>query len=130
MSNYVTEEISLSQVKEKWRDYSYALVYELSRKQFGKTENLTDICWEECVDARFFSDTGEIHCYQTDRGFKAVCVTDGDATDVLVRTYRLKQLEGKKNLLVKHYLAFDEDGQAYIALTRLAGVKERRESDE
>ena len=74
--------------------------------------------------ARFFSKDGELHIFSTDAGEKAVEIRD-DGRDCIDVRY---ELEGKfrdkgQNLIIRKNLAYDEDGQSYVADTRLVGIE-------
>ena len=82
---------------------------------------------EECLEARFFGENGELHLFQNNGEPKCIIIEDNvndTDVDILVERYKLNNRFFKlgSKLLVKRYIGFDEDGQAYIKLTRLADV--------
>jgi hypothetical protein len=76
------------------------------------------------VDARFFSDDGELHIFEEDGQLKAVQVSDDGKEDTVVQKYELAKRFSQlgDTLLVQEYLEADEDGQMQVKLTRLKGI--------
>lgn len=110
---------------ENRKNYKYALVYQLSEVKLCKTELLQDADLFNCVEARLFSEEKELHLFETDNGMCAIEVTDDGMIDCIVKKYEVapRFLETGKKLVVKEYLDYDEDGQAVVGLTRLAGLE-------
>lgn len=106
--------------------YEFALVYMISGIRLCRTSKLPEMDWEECLEARFFDKEKELHIYKEDEELYAVEVTEEKGQDCLVRRYQLaNRFRETGNLLCVHeYLAYDEDGQAEVKLTRLAGIEE------
>lgn len=120
---------------ERPSEYPYALVYLISDLILCRTQDLPDIDWPECLEARFFGPDKELHIYEEDGGLQAVQVIEEGgglqaiekgAPDYMDRRYQLKKrFRGAGALLrVREYLAYDEDGQVFVSLTRLAGIEE------
>lgn len=128
---YQVTDISLEAVKEKAEQYPYGLVYLFDEILLGKTEMIKDkICWEDCMEARFFSEQGELHLFDYNGERKAVCVEEDteekSRQTSLIKSYPLAakfRKEGFEKFKVKEYLGCDEDGQAEVLLTRLAGLE-------
>ncbi len=132
---------ALTQITE----YTYALLYRMSEILFCRTKDLPQMDWSECLEARFFDQEKELHLFEKDGCLKAVRITeaidrqamqeeeaDGDvfvtfeSCDRLIKKYRLQERYQKlgQTLCVCEYLSYDQDGQAYVSLTRLAGIEE------
>ena len=123
--SYKLEKLEFSKACEKISEYQYALLYMISEVILNKTELLGEINWEECTEARFFSEDKELHFFDVDGKKQAVAVSDEDGKDELVKEY---ELAGKfraigSSVFVKEYIGYDEDGQANVVLTRLQGIK-------
>mgnify|MGYP004496452399 FL=1 len=123
--SYKLEKLEFSKACEKISEYQYALLYMISEVILNKTELLGEINWEECMEARFFSEDKELHFFDVDGKKQAVAVSDEDGNDELVKEY---ELAGKfraigSSVFVKEYIGYDEDGQANVVLTRLQGIK-------
>lgn len=112
-----------------------------------------NISQEELLSARFFSEKEEIHIFEEDDSLKAVLCRDNDKDDSLKAVLRRdnakddslkavlcndndkaawfdeefavrKQFEKVgSSLLVRRYVSYDADGQAYIRYSRLCAVK-------
>lgn len=140
---YQVTDLSLEEAKQKAEQYPFGLVYLFDQILLGKTEKIKhQICWEDCMEARFFSKQGELHIFDYNGERKAVCVEENDKTDsyqsVFEKSYPLakefpsqsrfqsqlpSQKDDYKTFQVKEYLGCDEDGQVVVLLTRLAGLE-------
>ncbi len=122
---YTISNIEFETMEKQILQYEYALLYMISEIYLCKTKELKEIDWEECQEARFFSDDKEMHYFMDEEGkFKVVSVVDTDKNDIYVKSYKLAKRFQKygKTLQVKEHLAYDEDGQMYVALTCLQGI--------
>lgn len=122
--SYTVEKISMEQALEDITAYRYALIYEMSEILFCETESLGPVKWDECLEARFFDEDRELHIYEEDGRLCAVRVYATLDDDCLMKKYTLqeKYFGAGKYLCVCEHLEYDEDGQAMVALTRLAGI--------
>lgn len=122
---YKILEIEPEKAYESIKNYKYALVYMISQLKLSKTEDLGEIDWEECLEARFFSEDKELHIFDVEGEKKAVEVCDEGQEDVVEKRYQLDNQF--KNLgtvvVVQEYLSYDEDGQIKVELTRLKGIE-------
>ena len=111
--------------REQIDSFTYGLLYLTDGIRWEKNPAASKIDWEKCYEARFFLENKELHIFERNDRNQAILVEDGANDTVTVRGYKLsaKYSSTGKTLLVKEYLEFDEDGQAYVALTRLCGVK-------
>ncbi len=127
--SYTAERVEAFGALEHITDYEYALVYMMSGLFFCRTADLKTPDWSECLEARFFDSEKELHVYGEDGAMQAVKVRGTADDDCLVKKY---ELDGKwsmgKYLCVCEHFAYDADGQAYVALTRLAGVEGEAEA--
>lgn len=123
---YEIHKLAGDSYKEKISEYKYALVYMISEMILCPVKELTEPDWTECQEARFFSDTGEMHIFEGENGMEAVEVLDTDTDNILVKTYKInaKFSNVGERILVQEYLTYDEDGQADVALTRLKGIQQ------
>lgn len=123
---YTVKTKNFNEAKQEIPDYRYALLYQIGGILLDRVENLPDINWEECTEARFFSGSGELHFFETEGTMEAVEIKDaGGEEDEIIKAYDLAKKfnsQGKK-IYVKEYLDYDEDGQAEVALTRLMRVE-------
>lgn len=122
---YKCTEVRLDEVNERAREHEYALLHMISEQRFGRTEELAEIDWEECLEARFFSEQGELHVFDADGERKAVAIEDTGDGLVLEKQYKLARAYAQlgKYIVVQEYLTYDEDGQLLVDLTRLKAVR-------
>ena len=110
-------------------EYTYALLYRISDILLCRAQELKADDWKECTEARLFRMDAELHLFPGSRS--AVCVSDkeGAQGSMLDRVYGagslVKRSLGMKeaDIVVRHYLEEDEDGQMTIALTRLVDIR-------
>lgn len=121
---YKIKHVEPKEAKKQAAFYEYALLYMISEIVLCRTESLVDINWDECQEARFFSEEKELHVFETESGMDAVEISDGDSQDIVIKEYLLdSRFSGIwHSILVQEYLEYDEDGQAYVANTRLRGI--------
>lgn len=119
------KKIAFEEAKNRIQDYEYALIYEISEMLFDKVESISEICWNQVQEAYFFNENSQIHFYLSDDELEAVVYNEtGDETFV----DRRYELAGKFNSIGKEvkertYLEFDDDGQAFVAYSRLVSIK-------
>jgi len=121
---YNIRQIGLAEARAQSTSYSYALLYMISGVKLCRAEGIGQIDWEECQEARFFSEGRELHVFEGEDGMKAVEVTDADGNGVIIKEFLLDNRFSSvgSSVLVQEYLEYDEDGQAYVANTRLKGI--------
>ena len=122
--SYTVERIDVKKAMEETAEYQYALVYGMSGIFFGRTDDCRKLDWTECLEARFFDETKELHFYEEDGRQCAVKVQGTMDDDSLMKKYELQEryFGPGKYLCVCEHLTYDKDGQATVALTRLTGV--------
>lgn len=125
MKAFKTQEMSWEEGMTEAQNYPFALVYLLSDVRFGPTQSVLEhMPWEECTEARFFDETGELHLFDYNGSKKAVRITDGEGERIL-RSYTLggRFCKYGNGLDVVEYLEPDIDGQMVTVMTRLSGVR-------
>lgn len=122
--SYTIEKIDADQALKEIGEYRYALLYMISEIVFCRVEDIGEPDWEECLEARFFDEKKELHIYEEDGGLCAVKVEGTMDDDCLIKKYELQERYSHlgRELCVCEHLEYDEDGQAAVALTRLAGI--------
>ena len=123
MAYHITK-LNANEICSNISEFDYALIYLMSEIIFEKTSDLKPFEWEECLEARFFSDNREMHVWAEDT-LNAVIVEDVDDLDQKRIKYILaNQFKHMgKSIVVKQYLENDDDGQCNVVLTRLCGVE-------
>lgn len=136
---YVIENPAWDQAVREAREaenegYMYALVQRFSELFICSAKDLQQYLDEnECVEIRIFGEDKELHLIYGDEKC-AIRVTDrlsenSSEDKVLIRKYLInsnflkEDLREHKKLVVKQYLDVDQDGQVYIALTRLQDIQ-------
>ncbi len=124
--SYRVRRIEADTAIEQLKDYEFALIYMISGILLCRTSDLPEVDWEECMEARFFDKDKELHLYREDENLEAVEIVEENREDCLIRKYQLaNRFKAAGGLLCVHeYLDYDEDGQATVSLTRLAGIEE------
>lgn len=122
---YKCVEVTTDELDKKVKEYEYALLHMISEQKFCRIEELPETDWRECIEARFFSEQGELHVFDADGERKAVAVEDDGDSLVYEKMYRLdgKYRKLGKYIAVQEYLNYDEDGQLVVELTRLKAVR-------
>lgn len=104
----------------------YALIRSLSSVSLGPTPGEPPML-DELLEARFFDEKQEVrlfHCNGVLYAARLVC-EEGDSW--IDKTYEVENKDLGKQVTVRHFLAFDEDGQCYISTSCLTGWKDRKE---
>ncbi len=136
-----------SDFSEMLQGYEYGLLYYLSEVKLAAlgggnpsnaeqlkdetSSNLNQLEGEiipnltQLIEARLFSADKELHIFQNEEGWQAVLVEETGQAEYLDewRPISREFQSAGKQLGVRRYLSYDEDGQAYAALTRLYAVK-------
>ena len=104
----------------------WALVRELSRVSLGPTP--IDVDAEEVLEACFFSPQEEVRLWREDGQLRAAALTDEEGDLTLEERYSVDNPDFGQELWVRRYIGFDEDGQAFIAASRLCGWEGGKEN--
>ncbi|TCS78932.1 hypothetical protein [Tepidibacillus fermentans] len=98
----------------------YGLVYSYNSVQLTRIEDLL-IDRETLIEARFFNEDSEVHIFKRDELEAVIFMETEDDLDHSFSENHLLERFGDK-LIIKHYLDYDQDGQAYIRYSRPANV--------
>lgn len=122
---YRIEKTDFEEALRHAAEYDLALIYEIGGIRLCDTRSLPGTDWTECQEARFFAEDRELHLYEQDGEMTALEIYDDGDDNTIVKRYKLDQRfrQVGKILRVKEYIKYDEDGQAFIALTRLCGIE-------
>ena len=117
--------IDAQQALQNYSKYTYALLYMISERILARTADLGEIDWEECLEARFFSEKEELHLFQDGQEMRAVVCEETDSQDQADTEYELQKafIPGMTRLIVREYFSYDEDGQVIVAKTRLVSIR-------
>lgn len=120
------KKVTFEEAKNKIQDYDYALIYEISEMLFDKVGAISEIYWDEVQEAYFFNEKSQMHIYLSDDVLEAIVYNETDEDVTFVD--RRYELAGKfstigREVKERNYLEFDDDGQAFVAYSRLVSVK-------
>ena len=99
----------------------YSLIFAYGGVTLGETPERVDA--EELTEARFFSAEREIHVYRGGGTLHAASIRDTPEDNAVTERYPLDNPRLGDWIAVRRYLDYDEDGQAYVSVRRLAGWK-------
>ncbi len=118
------KEVSFEEGKNIGATCTNVLAYEMSKVVFGR-EKFSEINWEECTEAYFFDESKQVHMFLSEDGWKAIVFEEKDQLSYVDKTNEiLSKFKGEgKDIVRREYLAFDEDGQTYVAYTRLVAIQ-------
>lgn len=128
---YSITRLSIDDAISEINSCSYAVLYcydgiKLKQAATVTESEIKDI---DCFEIRAFSGTKEIHLFETE-GAETVAIRimdgeDGNLTaDVMEKEYKLsRKFAPYSKVFIKEYLRYDEDGQIYVAVTRLSGIE-------
>ena len=116
------ETIDIQAALEAGQKLPFAWVRSLSQVALGRT--LLAVELEELLEARFFSRDREIRIFPGEDGLRAVALTGEPEDHEMEEEYLIENPQFGRSITVTRVLDWDEDGQAYIAATRLSGWKE------
>lgn len=107
-------------------EYSFGLLFSLDGVFFNEVEEVKKKLNEKnFIEARFFNKKKELFVFYDGENYKAV-KTDRDKwdKDIIEREYILdKKFKEYTKVKVKEFIAYDEDGQAYVKASCLDGVE-------
>lgn len=120
------KKVTFEEAKNRIQDYDYALISEISEMLFDKVGAISEIYWDEVQEAYFFNEKSQMHIYLSDDVLEAIVYNETDEDVIFVD--RRYELAGKfsnigREVKERNYLEFDDDGQAFVAYSRLVSVK-------
>ena len=113
------EPMEVNQALERGLTLSFAMVRALSRVTLGPAPETADLA--ELLEARFFGPEEEVRLFQGESGLQAARLTAEEGDVALENRRELSNPTFGTAVTVCSTLDFDEDGQAYVASTRLTG---------
>lgn len=116
-----TEQMKIDEAVKRGLALPFALVRSLSQVTLGPTPET--VALEELLEARFFDQAEEIRVFQGEDSLQAVQLIQEEDDICLEETRTLMNPVFGAEITIGKVVAFDEDGQAYLATTRLTGWK-------
>lgn len=117
---YLSQGEAWTYLAENAERFPYQLVRRLSAVEAGRSALPADL--SQVIEARFFGPGAELRFYQAEDALAAALVEDEPGDVTIDRTVRLLPQFGAA-LTRRQYIAFDEDGQGYVQVTRLVDWK-------
>lgn len=116
-----TDKLEVQAALEQGLTLPFAWIRTLSSVTLGPIPETVDTA--ELLEACFFSSQEEIRVFQTGSGLKAARLTAEAGDHMIEENRELLSPRFGKSVTMCHILAFDGDGQAYIAESRLTNWK-------
>lgn len=124
-SKGITVETVADVMAEDYMVYDYGYLTYMSEVVLVKMkEHGVDIDWSELIEARFFNEKQELHIWKTEDyilGRRLTETGDVDTIETAVPVMKKFCPKGGK-MVIRKYIDYDEDGQAFIANTRIKKV--------
>lgn len=110
--------------REYWVDNAYTYIWKqgYDKVELLPIERADDLVLENLLEARIFSERKELHLFHYEDGIRAV-ETEIEPSDEYREEKQLLIPRYGKNVTLRNYIAYEEDGQAYIARTVLCGCQ-------
>lgn len=123
------KKLSWEEAKSKVMTYDYALIYYMSSMIFAPITDIVDMNEEECLEAYFFNEKGQLHIYRNEDELTAREFTEEENLTVVEKKYGLANVfKGIGSaVIVREYLESDDDGQMYVAYKRLSAIAHGKE---
>ena len=100
--------------------FEFVYIRELSRLELGRRADLKPVNWNEVIEVRFFDDKGELRFFDNGDGLKAAEIIIDPDDDCKDTDYELEH-DGEfgGGITVRECFDYDDDGQLYVAASRL-----------
>ena len=115
---YFNQDQALAYLAERPERFPYQMVWRLSSVELGAAR-IPGNERADVTEARFFGPEAELRFYLEHGALAATLAEDEPGDAAIQREVRLLPKFGR-TLKQLQYIAFDQDGQGYVALTRLA----------
>ena len=118
------QKLEVDEAKSKIKEMSFAIGQFISEYKVGTPDEVGNFDNGECLDARYFSDSSEIHTFR--KGNDMICVETSDGDREFFDTeYEIENRFSAtgKYVVVRNYIDTDEDGQSVVTGTRLVSIK-------
>lgn len=124
-SKGITVETVADVMAEDYMVYDYGYLTYMSEVVLVKMKgHKVDIDWPELVEARFFNEQQELHVWKAGECLLGRRLTETGDTDIVETVILVMKKFCPKggNMVIRKYIDYDEDGQAFIANTRIKKV--------
>ncbi len=107
--------IKKESIYELLKDFENHIIYYFDSLKFGRDQIDTDIDISNVNEAFFFNEGKCLHIYREDEIKGVLYAEDGNEETILEKQIGNGKFKPLKSIVVKKYIMFDEDGQAYIS---------------
>ncbi|WP_027626933.1 hypothetical protein [Clostridium lundense] len=132
---YINKQETLNLIFQKYKYLKYAWINTFSDLLLIKLDKNFDIenILENLIEGKFFNNDEEISIMQVEDGVFSISVFSEKVNEYkdiieeeqLISKHKFITNNNKRmKLIIKHYLKYDDDGQAFVDYTRLCDVKE------
>ena len=120
------ETLAINEALAYCKALPYALIRSLSSVSLGPTPGEPPML-DELLEARFFDEKQEVRLFHCNGVLYAARLVFEEGDSWIDKTYEVENKDLGEQVTVRHFLAFDEDGQCYISTSCLTGWKGRKE---
>lgn len=124
-SKGITVEKVADVMAEDYMVYDYGYLTYMSEVVLVKMkEHEVDIDWPELIEARFFNERQELYIWRSGDcllGRRLTETGDTDAVETVIPVMK-KCCPADGKMVIRKYIDYDEDGQAFVASTRIKKV--------
>lgn len=110
---------------EDYKSYDYGYLTYMSEVVLVKMEDYReDIDWQELLEARFFNEKQELHIWRTGDSLMGSRLAETGETDAADTEFPVmkKFCPAGGKMVIRKYIDYDGDGQAFVAHTRIKSV--------
>ena len=118
------ENLDFETAKRKIGEFKNSLIYYISSTELSRSVK-SEINWDQCQEARFFSETAELRFFREGNEWIISIISDDGDEKTNDIEYELdnRYLSVGKSIIVREYLKADIDGQMVIVAKRLVSVR-------
>lgn len=111
-------------------NFKYAWINTYSKLFLSSVKSIKDFDFlDDLIEAKFFDESREISIIKSDDQKFSVVIFDSEGNNDFVEEQQI--LKGCKSplqhkndkLVIRHFLKYDDDGQAYVYYTKLCDIK-------
>ncbi len=107
--------------KEQIKEYEQGLVYYISSTEVIKPVQ-DEIVWEECLEARFFSEKAELRFFRDGSSWIVSMASDEEGDTTVDEIYEAARSSIGEKVKIREYYEPDEDGQMVLVAKRLVSI--------
>ncbi len=102
--------------------YQYVWIQDLRKVEIIHINSFSGFDFSTLLEARVFNEDKELHIFEYDDSFRCVEVIKEEDDECFEERQLLRSTYGRY-LLMRHYIGYEDDGQAYIKQSALCGYE-------